>query len=122
AGIEEASLRALAKLEQVLPSGLRQRVGALHGATLSLPGAGPAVDPEVLSTIAATVRARERLRFDYEPADGTAGLKTVEPQRLGHAAHARFLAGHDRRGLRCGRTPRAGERATCAGGALPPRG
>ena len=64
AGLQEVSLRALAKLEQVLPSHLRRRVGALHDATLSLPAAGPDVDPAVLSTIAATVRSRERLRFD----------------------------------------------------------
>src|SRR5690242_19541016 len=33
AGIEEASVRALAKLQQVLPSRLRYRVGALGNAT-----------------------------------------------------------------------------------------
>ncbi|NUR84877.1 MAG: HTH domain-containing protein, partial [Nonomuraea sp.] len=34
AGIEEPSLRALAKLEQVLPARLRYRVSALHSATV----------------------------------------------------------------------------------------
>jgi predicted DNA-binding transcriptional regulator YafY len=38
AGTGEASLAALAKLEQVLPSRLRRRVGALHEATLFAPG------------------------------------------------------------------------------------
>src|SRR5690349_23711084 len=42
-GTEEASVRALAKLEQVLPSRLRHRVSALHSITVPLPGAGPPV-------------------------------------------------------------------------------
>jgi predicted DNA-binding transcriptional regulator YafY len=95
AGAEEASVRALAKLEQVLPSRLRHRVAALHGATLSLPGAGAAADPEVLSTIAATVRARERLRFDYETHRGEKGLRTVEPQRLVHTRGRWYLVAFD---------------------------
>jgi predicted DNA-binding transcriptional regulator YafY len=94
AGTEEASLAALGKLEQVLPSRLRRRVGALHEATLSLPGAGPAVDSGVLSTIAATIRARERLRFDHASEDGTA-LRTVEPHRLVHTRGRWYLVAWD---------------------------
>jgi len=56
AGIEETSLRALAKLEQLLPSALRRRVGALGSATVPLSGSGPVVDPEALVAIAATAR------------------------------------------------------------------
>src|SRR5437763_3703520 len=43
-GIQETSLRALAKLEQVLPARLRHRVNALNTATVSLSSFGPAVD------------------------------------------------------------------------------
>ena len=82
AGGDEVSLRALAKLEQVLPSRLRHRVAALHAATLSSPGRGPAVDPQVLSDIAATIRGRECLRFDYGPAREGTSARVVEPQRL----------------------------------------
>src|SRR6187397_2886037 len=53
AGIEETSVRALVKLEQVLPSHLRRRVNALKSATAILPAAGPTVDPEALTAIAA---------------------------------------------------------------------
>lgn len=95
AGIEESSLAALAKLEQVLPSRLRRRVGALHEATLSLPGATPAVDPDVLSTIAAAIRARERLRFDHESRGGEIALRAVEPQRLVHTHGRWYLVGWD---------------------------
>ena len=95
AGIEETSLRALAKLEQVLPSRLRRRVAALHEATLSLPGATPAVDPDVLSTIAAAIRAREGLRFDHESRDGETSLRAVEPQRLVHTHGRWYLVAWD---------------------------
>jgi predicted DNA-binding transcriptional regulator YafY len=41
AGIEEASVRALAKLQQVLPSRLRHRVSAIASSALAVPSAGP---------------------------------------------------------------------------------
>ena len=44
-GIEEAAVRALVKIEQVLPAHLRRRVGALGSATIAPPVAGPTVDP-----------------------------------------------------------------------------
>ncbi|GKQ41537.1 YafY family protein [Streptomyces sp. A012304] len=67
AGIEEASSRALTKLEQVLPSRLRHRVGTLQSTTVragSVPG--PKVSAETLMAVAEACRRRERLRFDYE--------------------------------------------------------
>jgi len=82
AGIEETSLRALVKLEQVLPSRLRHRVNALHSAMAAIPGGGPTVDPAVLSAIAAATKDRERLRFDYRRHDGSSGVRDVEPHRL----------------------------------------
>src|SRR5947207_10349526 len=65
-GIEETSVRALVKLEQVLPAHLRRRVSALGSATITLPApGGPTVDPQTLTTIAAACRDTERLRFAY---------------------------------------------------------
>jgi predicted DNA-binding transcriptional regulator YafY len=81
-GIEEASLRALVKLEQMLPSRLRPRIDALRTATVSVVGDRPTVNPDVLSTIAAAIRATERLRFDYVDHDGEQTRRTTEPQRL----------------------------------------
>jgi predicted DNA-binding transcriptional regulator YafY len=82
AGIEETSVRASAKLEQVLPSRLRHRVHALQAATVAVPGAGPAVDADVLTAIATAIRAGERLRFDYTSHDRAASRRDVEPHRL----------------------------------------
>src|SRR5689334_15386949 len=43
AGIEETSVRALVKLEQVLPARLRGRVRAISAATVAVGGGGPQV-------------------------------------------------------------------------------
>src|SRR5207249_21456 len=82
AGIEETSVRALAKLEQVLPSRLRQRVSALSTATVPIVLEGPTVDPEVLTLLAGACSGHERLRFDFTRHDGTASVRVVEPHRL----------------------------------------
>src|SRR3954468_17273565 len=51
-GIEESAVRALVKLEQVLPDHLRRRVAALGSATVSVPvGGGPQVDPQCLTIL-----------------------------------------------------------------------
>ncbi|MFD5950947.1 helix-turn-helix transcriptional regulator [Streptomyces collinus] len=83
-GIGETSVRALAKLEQVLPDRLRRRVGALNAFTVpmlrsTLPSS---VDPAVLTELAHLCRDAERLRFEYRGHDGTATRRTVEPHRL----------------------------------------
>jgi predicted DNA-binding transcriptional regulator YafY len=82
AGIEETSVRALAKLEQVLPSRLRHRVNALQTATVSVPGSGPTVGTDVLTAVAGAIRANERLRFDYAAHSGAPSRRDVEPHRL----------------------------------------
>ncbi|MGV9421922.1 helix-turn-helix transcriptional regulator [Streptomyces sp. NPDC003674] len=84
-GIGETSVRALAKLEQVLPSRLRRRVGALNAFTVPMLRGGPPaspVDPALLTEIAHLCRDAERLRFEYRTHDGAAGRRTVEPHRL----------------------------------------
>jgi predicted DNA-binding transcriptional regulator YafY len=84
AGIEETALRALTKLEQVLPARLRGRVRAMAAFTVPVPPdrPGPVVDPAVLSTLAALCRDRERLRFDYRDQGGASSVRVVEPYRL----------------------------------------
>ena len=57
-GIEETSVRALVKLEQVLPAHLRRRVRAFSAATMAMPAEGPVVDAQALSVIAAACRDR----------------------------------------------------------------
>ncbi|MBT1096274.1 YafY family protein [Streptomyces sp. Tu102] len=83
-GIGETSVRALAKLEQVLPNRLRRRVSALNAFTVPmLRGPQPsAVDPAVLTELANLCRDSERLRFEYRDHEGAPTRRSVEPHRL----------------------------------------
>jgi len=81
-GIDEAAMRAMVKLEQVLPSRLRHRVNALQTAVVTVPSTGPTIAPDVLTFIAAACRDAQRLRFDYRTRDGDEAVRTVEPHRL----------------------------------------
>ncbi|MBB4960737.1 helix-turn-helix transcriptional regulator [Micromonospora polyrhachis] len=94
-GIEETSLRALAKLEQVLPSRIRHRVNLLHSVTVTVPSAGPTVDPDALTAVAAACRDHQRLRFDYRSHDGTTSVRDTEPHRLVHTGRRWYLVGWD---------------------------
>ncbi len=78
-GIEETAVRALVKLEQVLPARLRRRVTALGWATSTPPAGGPTVDPEHLTAIATACRDAEHLRFAYRDRQGTESRREVEP-------------------------------------------
>jgi predicted DNA-binding transcriptional regulator YafY len=95
AGIEEASVRALAKLQQVLPSRLRRKVGAFQSYALPIPSRGPRVDPDVLAVIASACRDHERLRFDYRAHSGAASLRSVEPYRLVNDRRRWYLVAWD---------------------------
>jgi predicted DNA-binding transcriptional regulator YafY len=83
-GIGETSVRALAKLEQVLPNRLRRRVGALNAFTVPMLRGqqSSTVDASVLTELANACRDSERLRFEYRDHGGSATRRTVEPHRL----------------------------------------
>jgi predicted DNA-binding transcriptional regulator YafY len=94
-GIEETSVRALAKLEQVLPSRLRHRVKTLQAYTVPALGSGPTVDADVLMAIAAACRDHEQLRFDYRGHDGAESIRKVEPHRLVNRGRRWYLVAWD---------------------------
>jgi predicted DNA-binding transcriptional regulator YafY len=99
-GIDDTALRALAKLEQVLPDRLRRRVQAVHGSVVSLqwgehPGAGPTVDADVLAVLALACRDREQVRFDYVRRDGDDSSRLVEPHQLVSAGRRWYLVAWD---------------------------
>jgi predicted DNA-binding transcriptional regulator YafY len=122
-GIEEASVRALTKLEQVLPSQLRHRVGALGAATVPMPtGNEPNVDPRNLVVIAGAVAGRERLRFSYRAGDGTRTRRLAEPHRLVAAGRRWYLLAYDndRDDWRIFRADRIGD-PQATGTRVPPR-
>jgi predicted DNA-binding transcriptional regulator YafY len=96
AGTEETSVRALVKLELVLPTRLRRRVNALQAYTVPVAFSGPTVEPQLLSTIAAACRDAEVLRIDYRKHDGTESTRSVEPYRLVHLGRRWYLVAWDR--------------------------
>src|SRR5690349_2270664 len=83
AGIAEASLRALAKLQQVLPPRLARRVSSLTSATAPASATyATLVDPGQLTLLAGAVAARERVRFTYVANENVVSKRHVEPIQL----------------------------------------
>ncbi len=97
AGIEETSVRALVKLEQVLPPRLRRRVNALQSATAtySRPAGDTAVESELLIVIAGACRDKQRLRFAYQARDGERTRRLFEPDSLVNLGRRWYLVGWD---------------------------
>src|SRR5262249_5496061 len=94
-GIEEASVRALVKLEQVLPARLRHRVSALHSVTVPLPGAGPPVDPAVLAVLAPPSPGPLPVRVRHTSPDHTQAGRATEPHHLAHPGRRWYLLAWD---------------------------
>jgi predicted DNA-binding transcriptional regulator YafY len=95
-GMDDTALRALAKLEQVLPDRLRRRVHAVHSNVVSLQwGGGPTVDADALAILALACRDREQVRFDYRRRDGDDSSRLVEPHQLVSAGRRWYLVAWD---------------------------
>ncbi|PYE15417.1 putative DNA-binding transcriptional regulator YafY [Williamsia limnetica] len=82
AGLDEASVRAMSKLRQVMPSRLRHRLDSLQVDATPTRAPISQVEAAVLSDVAAVCHRHERLRFDYLARDGAASRREVEPYRL----------------------------------------
>jgi len=95
AGIEETSVRALAKLEQVLPSRLRRRVSALGDATSAFAVEGPRIDADMLATLAGACRDGTRLRFTYVAKDDRTSQRRTEPSAVVHSGYRWYLVAFD---------------------------
>ena len=96
-GLEETALRALTKLQQVLPHRLGRRVDALQSHTVRVSGSrrGPQVDGRLLALIAATAHDREIMRFGYADHSGSATERRVEPYRLVNWGRRWYLVAFD---------------------------
>jgi len=88
AGTQDAALRALATVRQVMPARLRARIDALEITAARDPGAPPRpeVDHDTLLALGTAIRAREVVRFDYErgstPVIGTGPDAFRPPRRV----------------------------------------
>lgn len=96
AGIAESSVRALAKVVQVMPPKLRKRVDALRAVTVSTTWQ-PAhdVDPDLLTLTALACRDEERIEFGYAAASGQRTERLVEPLRLVPLGRRWYLVAYD---------------------------
>jgi predicted DNA-binding transcriptional regulator YafY len=96
AGVDEASVRALAKLEQLLPARLRRRIDAAAAATtaVAIPR-GATLDPATLGSVAAACRDHEVLAFQYRTREGSGGRRRVEPHSLVAVTGLWYLVAYD---------------------------
>lgn len=99
AGLAEASVRALAKVTQVLPPKLRRRADAVRAMSVVMPGqSAPTLDAEVLTTVALACRDAVEVEFDYVPADRAGrkpGRRRAEPLRLVPVGRRWYLLAYD---------------------------
>ncbi|WP_133905315.1 helix-turn-helix transcriptional regulator [Actinophytocola oryzae] len=99
AGLAESSVRALAKVTQVMPARLRRRAEALRAMTVPVEWGGGGdrsrVDADVLTTVALACRDTERLRFAYTAADRNRTDRHVEPHRLVSVGRRWYLVAYD---------------------------
>jgi predicted DNA-binding transcriptional regulator YafY len=80
-GIEEAAVRALNTVRQVMPARLRHRIDTLQFTAIERRPAGgrPQIDSALLITLSGAVHAAKVLRFDYSDADAP---RRAEPHHL----------------------------------------
>jgi predicted DNA-binding transcriptional regulator YafY len=86
---------ARAKLEQLLPEGLRRRAAAMAMSTQILRQKSAEVDWAILGVLADAVAAGARVRFDYRDQRGRGSVRVVQPYR--HVLRDRrwYLIGYD---------------------------
>jgi predicted DNA-binding transcriptional regulator YafY len=97
AGVGESALRALSKLDQVMPARLRSQVAAVHDATVTLtPAAESPVDPEVLMTLARACRDREHVTAHYVDRAGAPSSRRLECYQLVTTGRRWYLLAYDR--------------------------
>jgi predicted DNA-binding transcriptional regulator YafY len=94
-GVEEASVRALSKIEQILPARLARRVAALQSVIVMPARMESAVGAKMLSVIAGACRDLEMLRFRYSDRGGVASARSVEPHRLVNTGRRWYLVAWD---------------------------
>ena len=120
-GIEEASMRARSKIEQMLPTRLARCVVALQAVIVTPPKASISIDARMLSTIAGACRDNETLRFSYRDHHGNASSRSVEPHRIVNTGRRWYLVGWNggRKDWRTFRVDRIERRVTTGPGFIP---
>ncbi len=95
-GMQEPSVRALAKLIPILPRRLRARVEAVQTSVTPLDGGAPITDSGVLALLLSACRDRELVRLNYCGRSGEETIREVEPGHLVPVHGLWYLAAWDR--------------------------
>jgi predicted DNA-binding transcriptional regulator YafY len=98
AGVGESALRALSKLDQVMPARLRSQVSAVHEQTVTLMSdySDSPVEPDVLMTLARACRDHEHVTAGYIDRAGTGTQRRLEPYQLVTTGRRWYLLAYDR--------------------------
>jgi len=120
-GVAEAGQRALAKIDQVLPSRLRKRLDALRASIVRVPDRAPKVELAIVDTLAAACAEHRVVRLGYRDAAGRTSRRDVEPHRLVLVGRRWYLAAWDRgkRDWRTFRVDRVAPPVALAAGFVP---
>ncbi|HEX2734746.1 MAG TPA: YafY family protein [Polyangiaceae bacterium] len=94
-GIEDAALRALGKLEQVLPVRLRKRASTLRAAIVPLQRSNALADANLLSVLASASREHFEVEFSYADGKRQSSERHVQPMGLVHTGYRWYLVGWD---------------------------
>ena len=97
-GIGEASIRALAKLEQVLPARLRPKFSSLRHSVSVLAGpaaTASAVNPDILTAFSTAISERRVTAFRYQAFEAAEGRRMVEPYKLVSTGRRWYLVAWD---------------------------
>lgn len=95
-GIEETTVRVMAKVEQILPDRLRRRVEALNRNVDVLRRVPDTpVRPEHLAVLAQGCRDREEMRFGYTRRDGRSEPRLVRPHQMVSVGQRWYLVAWD---------------------------
>lgn len=95
AHIDDAAQRALAKLDQLLPTRARKRLKAVRSSILRLGQPGPTVELEAVSALAAACSEQTAVAFDYKDQTGKPTRRDVEPHRVVHMERRWYLVAWD---------------------------
>ena len=93
--IENASMRALAKLEQLMPPRLRRRLESVRASVVPVMRGKSAIRLKAVSLLADACTDRLELRFDYRDHHDAATARTVEPHRVVQTGQRWYLLAWD---------------------------
>ncbi len=96
-GIEDTSVRLMAKLDQMLPDRVRRRVDALRGSVdvLQWSSSSEMIPASTLTVLGQGCRDCEEVRFGYRRNDGEESQRLVQPLQLVAAGRRWYLVAWD---------------------------